>query len=106
MCGIAGAIISSALIGAGVSKYQGDKQRELAEKQAKEAKQRRLAERAQFEREQKAAQATPTLLRNDAQKTPSGGFGALISKKLAKMDNQTSLGTGGTNATGLNIPKG
>ena len=105
MC-ITGAIIGSALIGAGTAKYQGDKQRELAEKQAEEAKRRRLAEKAQFDREQKAAQATPTLLRNAAQQNASKGMGALSVKKTDKKNSLASLGTGGAPATGLNIPKG
>lgn len=102
---ISAAIIGSAVIGGGVSKYQGDKQREEMEKQAKEAERLRQKQQAEFDLAKKKAEAVPTLLRNQAQKTRSKGLqGLKVSKKSSSGYN--AVGTGGGSATGINIPKG
>ena len=100
-------VIAAALIGvagsAYIAKEQGRKQEQLAEKQAEDARQLREEEQAKFLAEQKAAQATPTLLRNATQKGMGGGM------KIAKKDSSSSygggssVGTGGASGTGLNI---
>lgn len=104
MC-VSAAILASSLIGAGVAKYQGDKQQEQMEKQAREAEARRRREKAEFDAKQKAASATPTLVRNATQSALAGGTNSLSVKKKSS-SGYNSLGTGSAQSTGLNIPKG
>lgn len=102
-------VIAAALIGvagsAYIAKEQGRKQEQLAEKQAEEARRLREEQQAKFLAEQRAAQATPTLLRNATQ---SGmGKGIKIAKKgesnSSSYGGSSSIGTGGASGTGLNI---
>ena len=104
MC-VTAAIIGSALIGGAATKYQSDKQQALMEKQQKEAERLRKEQEAKFELDKKKAEAVPTLLRNQAQKTRGKGLqGLKVSKKSSP--GYTSVGTGGSSGTGINIPKG
>jgi hypothetical protein len=101
------AILATGVISGAVTKHQGDKSREQARDQAEEAKRRRLAEKARFDKEQKAGAATPTLLKNAAQSAGSVGMqGLTVGKGKTKgSTGLNTLGTGGTPSTGLNIPK-
>lgn len=102
---VSAAIVASGLIGGAVTKHQGDKQRKLMEEQAAEAERRRQEQQAKFDLDKKKAEAVPTLLRNQAQKTRGKGLqGLKVSKKSSP--GYTSVGTGGSSGTGINIPKG
>ena len=107
MCNpVAYAILASSAVGAGVSKHQGDKQREQMEKQAAEAKAERERQKAQFELDKQKAEAVPTLLRNQAQKTKAKGIQGMKIPQGVGGSGYSSIGTGGVQPTGLNIPKG
>jgi histone acetyltransferase (RNA polymerase elongator complex component) len=109
MC-ISAAIIASGLIGGAVTKHQGDKQRELMEKQAEESRRLQRQQQAAFDLKQQKAEAAPTLLRNATQKTRPKGMQGLKVKKASSYGSMGvgSMGVGGTGVggTGLNIPKG
>ena len=104
MC-VTAAIIGSALIGGAATKYQSDKQMAEMEKQQKEAERLRKEQQAKFDLDKKKAEAVPTLLRNQAQKTKGKGLqGLKVSKSSSP--GYSSVGTGGSSGTGINIPKG
>lgn len=99
------AVLGSMLIGGAVAKDQADKQRAAMEKQAAEAERLRKQQEAQFRRDKRKAEAVPTLMRNQAQKTKGKGLqGLKVSKK--EKSSYSSVGTGGTGGTGINIPQG
>ena len=107
MCNpVAYAMLASSAVGAGVSKYQTDKQTEQMEKQAAEAKRLREEQEAKFKLEKEKADAVPTLLRTAAQKSRSQGMSALKVGKKSGSGGYSSMGMGGASGTGLNIPKG
>lgn len=104
MC-VTAAIIGSALIGGAATKYQTDKQMAEMEKQQKEAERLRKEQQAKFDLDKRKAEAVPTLLRNQAQKTKAKGLqGLKVSKSSSP--SYSSVGTGGSSGTGINIPKG
>jgi len=100
-------VIAAALIGvagsAYIAKEQGRKQEQLAEKQAEDARQLREEQQAKFLAEQKAAQATPTLLRNATQKGMGGGMKITKKDSSSSYGGGSSVGMGGASGTGLNI---
>lgn len=105
MC-VTAAIIGSALIGGAATKYQSDKQMAEMEKQQKKAERLRKEQQDKFDAESAAARATPTLLRNETQKSGTKRLSALKVKKSGGMGTgYNSVGTGGSTSTGLNIPK-
>jgi predicted phage gp36 major capsid-like protein len=100
------AIIGSTVVSAGIADHQGSKQREQMRKQAEEAEAERKRREAQFAREKEAADAVPTLLRNETQK----GMNKMQIKKNQQASyggssggSGSALGTGGASGTGLNI---
>ena len=99
------AVLGSMLIGGAVAKNQADKQKEAMEKQAAEAARLRREQEAQFKLDKRKAEAVPTLMRNQAQKTKGKGLQGLKVSKKAR-SSYSSVGTGGTGGTGLNIPQG
>ena len=102
---VSAAIIGSTLIGAHQASKEGEKQRDAMRRQAREAERLQKEQRAQFELDKKKAEAVPTLLRNEAQRTRSPGIKGL---KVSKGSDSgySSMGTGGATATGINIPRG
>ena len=103
---VSAAIIGSAVIGGGVAYDQGEKQRKQMKEQAAAAERERKAQQAKFDAESAAAKATPTLLRNETQKSGTKRLSALKVKKSGGMGTgYNSVGTGGSTSTGLNIPK-
>lgn len=99
------AIVGSTIIGASAAQKEGEKQRKAMERQAKEAERLQKEQQAKFDLEKRKAEAVPTLLRNEAQRTRSPGIKGL---KVSKGSDSgySSMGTGGATATGINIPKG